>query len=467
MHRAIPGQVHFIGICGRAQGAVALELARRGLRVTGSDQGTFGEMPERLRAGGLAFFEKYEAGNIPVGVEHVVIGAYCKRGNPEVEQVLDERISYSSFPRFLGDFVLGRGRNLVIAGTNGKTTTTAMLTWMLETAGLAPDYLIGGEARNLPGMARFAEAALCVLEGDEYPSGLGDPAPKFLHYAPDLLGITNIAHDHVDIFATDAQYRQLFYEAVKILPGRGQLFLNADDAACRELAGKREGAVWVGFGKHATRRITGWQQRAGEMRFRFMEHELRLPGLGRMNAFNASLAAAMAVEAGAPWDAIEHALATFQGVKGRLEPFYASPELLVIEDEGYHPNAIAEVVGGLKRRYPGRRLVVVLQPRYTGGAEGPFQRDLSAALEGAGLVLIGYPADFAMSGPAFSRPRLCADLEKRGIEAVEVPFMRDMDAALLERLRPRDVVLLTVAYKNEPFLNRLRESLPAWSPCAS
>lgn len=464
MHRPCPGHVHFIGICGRAQGALAQVLKRRGIRVTGSDEKTFGEWPARLREAGLEVIEPYDAANIPPTVEHVVIGAYAKRGNPEVEHVLSERLPYSSFPKFIGDYLVGRGQNLVVTGTNGKTTTTAMLAWMLETAGLRPDFLVGGQARNLPGMARFADAAHCVLEGDEYPSGLGDPAPKFLHYKPDIVGITNIAHDHVDVFETELQYRRLFAELVRILPGRGQLFLNADDPACRALAEQREDAILIGFGKHADRRITGWRQSAGGMRFHFMNHDLRLPGLGRMNAFNACLAASMAEAAGVPWTAIAQALATFQGVHGRLEPFFTSPDLTVIEDEGYHPRAIAEVVGGLKRRYPRRRLVVVLQPRYTGGAEGPFQRELPPALIGAELVLVGRPADFKMAGPAFSRPQLCADLAAVGIEAVEVPKMSEMADAVLERLRPGDVVLISVAYKNEPFLAQLRDALATWSP---
>ena len=233
---AEPRNFHFVGICGTAMGAVAAALRERGFVVTGSDESVYPPMSTFLESKGIALFAGYRPENIPPEAEIVVIGNAMKRGNPEVEAVLNRKLYYASLPEVLKQLFLRGRHNLVVTGTHGKTTTTALLAWILTVAKLDPSYVIGGIPKNLGQGARFNDSKYFVIEGDEYDSAFFDKRSKFVHYLPELLIVNNIEFDHADIFNNLDEIKLSFRRLFNIVPQNGMILLNGDDPNCVEVA---------------------------------------------------------------------------------------------------------------------------------------------------------------------------------------------------------------------------------------
>ena len=251
-----PQHFHFLGICGTAMGNVAAALQERGCIVTGSDEKVYPPMSDFLRARGIKVSEPFRAENLPNDAEVVVIGNAMKRGNPEVEAVLNRKLYYLSLPEVLKEFFLRGRHNLVVTGTHGKTTTSALLTWMLTVGELEPGYVIGGLPRNLGQGALFNDAKHFVIEGDEYDSAFFDKRSKFIHYLPELLIINNVEFDHADIFDDLAAVKLSFRRLVNIVPQNGMILLNGDDPNCVEVARDcLAPLVEVGFSENCAERI--------------------------------------------------------------------------------------------------------------------------------------------------------------------------------------------------------------------
>src|SRR5438067_12530746 len=247
-----PNSFHFIGICGTATGAVAAALQERGFKVTGSDENVYPPMSSFLENKGIALMQDYRAENIPANADVVVIGNAMMRGNPEVEAVLNRKLLYLSLPEVLRNFFLRGRHNLVVTGTHGKTTTTALLAWIMETAGRKPGYLIGGIPKNFGEGARLNHSKFVVLEGDEYDTAFFDKRSKFVHYLPELVIVNNIEFDHADIFNNLDEIKLSFRRLLNIVPSNGMVLLNADDENCIDV-GKTCPAplVEVGFSENA------------------------------------------------------------------------------------------------------------------------------------------------------------------------------------------------------------------------
>ena len=293
-------KVHFIGICGKAMGPIAVALVRRGWEVTGSDEAYYSPIKEFLEDADVVVAAPYAAENVPAEVEMVVVGKRVAEANVELRYVIDAGIPFQSFPEFLKAEFLRHSRNAVVAGGVGKTTTTAMLTWILEANDWKPDYLVGGMAENLGFPARFAQGKFAVLEGDEYASCFNDPRSKFLHYAPETAIITNIIEDHPDLYPDLASVIEVFAELAKILPSHGCLILPDDDERNTQLvaAGTPAQVCTVGFSERATHEITVIELGPDSSTFRFMGADFVLPICGLMNIRNA----AMAVVAASHWE---------------------------------------------------------------------------------------------------------------------------------------------------------------------
>src|SRR5213595_1969902 len=221
-----PKSFHFLGIGGTAMGAVAVALQERGFRVTGSDENVYPPMSSFLREKGIALMEGYRAANIPTDAEVVVIGNAMKRGNPEVEAVLNRKLLYLSLPEVLRNYFLRGRHNLVVTGTHGKTTTTSLLTWIMEQGGCKPGYLIGGIPKNLGQGARLNDSKYFVIEGDEYDTAFFDKRSKFVHYLPQLVNVNNIEFDHADIFDDIDAVKKSFRHLLRIVPQNGMVLLN-------------------------------------------------------------------------------------------------------------------------------------------------------------------------------------------------------------------------------------------------
>ena len=231
-----PAKFHFLGICGTAMGAVAAALRERGFTVTGSDENIYPPMSTFLESKGIALHQGYRPENIPADAEIIVIGNAIVRGNPEVEAVLNRKLYYASLPEVLKQFFLRGRHNLVVTGTHGKTTTTALLAWIMTAAKLDPSYVIGGIPKNLGQGARFNDSKYFVIEGDEYDSAFFDKRSKFVHYLPELLIVNNIEFDHADIFRDLDEIKLSFRRLLNIVPQNGMVLLNGDDPNCVEVA---------------------------------------------------------------------------------------------------------------------------------------------------------------------------------------------------------------------------------------
>src|SRR5881398_2944977 len=343
---------HFLGICGSAMASVAAALQERGFRVTGSDENVYPPMSNFLEEKGIVLKEGYRAENIPSDADIVVIGNAMKRGNPEVEAVLNRKLFYLSLPEVLKNYFLRDRHNLVITGTHGKTTTTALLAWIMEKGGRKPGYLIAGLPKNFGQGARLNDSKYFVIEGDEYDTAFFDKRSKFIHYLPELLIVNNIEFDHADIFKDLDEIKLSFRRLLNIVPQNGMVLLNGDDRNCVEVAKDCPAQmIEIGFSKNCAQRIRDVSYSADGARFKLDEETWEIPLIGEFNVRNAAMAISAARFYGAPNEKIREGLASFKGIARRQELRGEIAGVKVIDDFGHHPTAIAQTLTGLRQRY--------------------------------------------------------------------------------------------------------------------
>src|SRR5881394_1108090 len=393
VNKIAPRHFHFLGICGTAMGSVAVALCERGFKVTGSDENIFPPMSIFLGKKGIALKEGYRAENIPADADVVVIGNAIKRGNPEVETVLSRKLLYLSLPEVLKNYFLRGRHNLVVTGTHGKTTTTALLTWIMEKAGLKPGYVIGGLPKNLGQGARLNDSKYFVIEGDEYDSAFFDKRSKFMHCLPELLIINNIEFDHADIFNNLDEIKLSFRRLLNIVPQNGMVLLNGDDPNCVEVAKDcLAQIIEIGFSKNCAQRIRDVAYSAERSRFKLGEDTFEIPLVGEFNVHNAAMAAMAARFYDVPKTKIDNAFKSFTGIARRLELRGEARGVRVIDDFGHHPTAIAYTLQALRHRYRGHRIWAIFEPRSNTTRRAVFQQQLPEALKTADGVFISQVA---------------------------------------------------------------------------
>ncbi len=316
-------------------GSVAAALQERGFKVSGSDENVYPPMSIFLEKKGIMLEEGYRAENIPRDAEVVVIGNAMKRGNPEVEAVLNRKLLYLSLPEVLRNYFLRGRHNLVVTGTHGKTTTTALLTWIMEKAGRKPGYLIGGLPKNFGQGARLNDSKYFVIEGDEYDSAFFDKRSKFIHYLPELLIVNNVEFDHADIFNNLEEIKLSFRRLINIVPQNGMVLLNGDDPNCVEIAKNcLAQMIEVGFSKNCAQRIRDVAYSAEGARFKLGEETFEIPLIGEFNVRNAAMAATAARFYDVPKTKIDIAFKSFTGIARRLEVRGEARGVKVIDDFG-------------------------------------------------------------------------------------------------------------------------------------
>ena len=425
-------------------GSVAAALRDRGCIVTGSDEKIYPPMSDFLRAKGVALTESYRAENLPDNPEAVVvIGNVIKRGNPEAEAVLNRKLYYLSLPEVLKEFFLRGRHNLVVTGTHGKTTTTALLTWILAVAEFEPGYMIGGLPRNLGQGALFNDSKYFVIEGDEYDTAFFDKRSKFIHYLPELLVINNLEFDHADIFPDLAAVKLSFRHLVNIVPQNGMILLNGDDPNCIEVARDcLAPLVEVGFSENCAERIREVSYSATGSRFSLGEMTFDSPLFGEFNVRNAAMAAIAARFYGVTPELIQTALTSFEGIARRQEVRGSARGITVIDDFGHHPTAIRETLTALRRRYPGQRLWAIFEPRSNTTRRAVFQHRLPEALQLADGIFISQVAALDQI-PAAERLDPEAVVGALAAAGRTAHYERDA-AAIIERilplLQPNDIV---------------------------
>lgn len=423
--------------------SVATALKERGFEVTGSDENVYPPMSTFLEEKGLSLKEGYRAENIPADSDVVVIGNAMKRGNPEVEAVLNRKLLYLSLPEVLKNYFLRGRHNLVVTGTHGKTTTTALLTWIMEKAGRKPDYVIGGLPKNLGQGARLNDSKYFVIEGDEYDSAFFDKRSKFIHYLPELLIINNIEFDHADIFKDLDEIKLSFRRLLNIVPRNGMVLVNGDDANCVEVARDCLAQMLeVGFSKNCAQRIRDVACSAEGSRFKLGDETFEIPLVGEFNVHNAAMAAMAARFYDVPKAKIDSAFKSFAGIARRQELRGEARGVKVIDDFGHHPTAIAQTLEALRHRYRGDRLWAVFEPRSNTTRRAVFQKQLPDALKLADGVFIAQVARLEQIPEAerLNPEKVVAAIAKAGRPA----FYEQNADAIVDRivpmLRPNDVV---------------------------
>jgi UDP-N-acetylmuramate: L-alanyl-gamma-D-glutamyl-meso-diaminopimelate ligase len=448
-----PKKFHFLGICGTAMASVAAALQERGFKISGSDENVYPPMSNFLQEKGITAKEGYRAENIPADTDMVVIGNAMKRGNPEVEAVLNRKLFYLSLPEVLKNYFLRGRHNLVVTGTHGKTTTTALLAWIMEKAGRKPGYLIAGLPKNFGQGARLNDSKYFVIEGDEYDTAFFDKRSKFIHYLPELLIVNNIEFDHADIFKDLDEVKLSFRRLLNIVPQNGMVLLNGDDPNCVEVAKDcLAQMVEVGFSKNCAQRIRDVAYSSAGSRFRLGEETFEIPLIGEFNVHNAAMAVMAARFYDVPTAKIKSALKSFAGVARRLEVRGEARGVKVIDDFGHHPTAVAHTLEALRHSYRGQRLWAVFEPRSNTTRRAVFQEQLPEAFKFADGVFISQVAKLEQipENERLKPERVVAAIAKNGRHAF---YERNADAIvdrIVPMLRPKDVV---VVFSNGGFDN--------------
>jgi UDP-N-acetylmuramate: L-alanyl-gamma-D-glutamyl-meso-diaminopimelate ligase len=408
--------IHILGICGTFMGGIALLARAAGHRVTGCDANVYPPMSLQLEAQGIALTEGYDAGQIDLGPDLFVVGNAISRGNPLLEAMLDRNLPYVSGPQWLADNLLRDRWVLGVAGTHGKTTTTSILAWILEEAGLKPGFLVGGVPQGFGVSARLGEAPFFVIEADEYDTAFCDKRSKFVHYRPRTTILNNLEFDHADIFVDLAAIETQFHHLVRTLPGNGLIVANGNETALDRVLAR---GCWTPVERFGI--AGGWQagepDAAGEFEVAFGDRvfgrtRLELPG--RHNRANALAALAAARHAGVPVAVGLAAIRTFQGIKRRLEVRGTVRGVTVYDDFAHHPTAIAATIAGLSSRVGTARILAVLEPRSNTMKLGTMKAQLPVSLAGAQAVFcyaanLGWDAAEALS-PMGGKAQLFEDL---------------------------------------------------------
>src|SRR2546425_1453159 len=426
-------------------GSVAAALQERGFKVTGSDENVYPPMSSFLENKGIALMEGYRAENIPADADVVVIGNAMTRGNPEVEAVLNRKLLYLSLPEVLKNHFLRGRHNLVVSGTHGKTTTTALLAWIMEEAGHQPGYLIGGIPKNFGQGARLNDSKHFVIEGDEYDTAFFDKRSKFIHYLPELVIVNNIEFDHADIFNNLDEIKLSFRRLLNIVPQNGMVVLNGDDANCVDVAKDcLAQLIEVGFSKNCAQRIREVAYSSGGSRFKLGEETFEIPLIGEFNVRNAAMAATAARFYDVPKTKVDNAFQSFSGIARRQEVRGEARGVKVIDDFGHHPTAIAHTLQALRHRYRGHRLWAVFEPRSNTTRRAVFQQQLPDALKLADGVFIAQVAKLEQipEEERLNPEAVVAAIARAGHPAFYVQSADAIVDRIVPMLRAKDVVVV-------------------------
>jgi UDP-N-acetylmuramate: L-alanyl-gamma-D-glutamyl-meso-diaminopimelate ligase len=430
--------IHILGICGTFMGGLAALAREAGHKVTGCDANVYPPMSEQLRALDIELIEGFDASQLALGADQYVIGNVVTRGNPLMEALLDAGVRYTSGPQWLAENVLQGRHVLAVAGTHGKTSTTSMLAWMLECAGLTPGFLVGGVPSNFGVSARLGTGKYFVIEADEYDTALFDKRSKFVHYRPRTAVLNNLEHDHADIFPDLAAIETQFHHLVRTVPASGRLVVNARDEALQRVL---QGGCWSEVQRFGARREEpgGLRARGEPHAFDVLRGSMKIgrvdwPLLGEHNQLNALAAIAAAEHVGVAPEAAAAALKSFENVRRRLELKGEAAGVKVYDDFAHHPTAMRTTINGLRRKVGlQQRILAVFEPRSNTMKLGTMKNQLPWALEEADLSLC------LQGNYGWSVRDALAPL---GANAIVADTVEALVAATVRAARPGDHVLV-------------------------
>jgi UDP-N-acetylmuramate: L-alanyl-gamma-D-glutamyl-meso-diaminopimelate ligase len=444
--------IHILGICGTFMGGIAAIARQAGHRVTGCDANVYPPMSTQLQAQGIELIEGFSPDQLlqlETMPDLFVIGNVVSRGNPLMEAILNQGLPYISGPQWLGEQVLYGKHVLAVAGTHGKTTTSAMLTWILEFNGYHPGYLIGGVPLNFKVSAHLGEGKYFVIEADEYDTAFFDKRSKFVHYRPRTALLNNLEFDHADIFSDLAAIETQFHHLVRTVPGDGLLVVNGEEPALERVVTRGAWAPVERFGQDVVNEWSLFSQendgfivRKSGKDVATVKWALDSGVMGRHNQLNALAAIAAANHIGISPENSTRALAAFKNVKRRLETVGVANEITIYDDFAHHPTAITTTLDGLRRRVGKARILAVLEPRSNTMKLGVMKAQLPASLEAADAVF-AYGASAGKESLGWNLDEVLAPLNSS--DSARAKAFDDLNAlvvAVVKEAKPGDHILV-------------------------
>ena len=459
--------IHLMGICGTGMASLAGMLKEKGYLVSGSDQNVYPPMSHFLEALSIPILKGYSASNLSPDPDLVIVGNVITRDNPEALELSRLKLPYLSLPQALKHFAFGSKRSIVISGTHGKTTTSAVVAWILEMAGMNPGFMIGGIPHNFETNFQQGKGPYFVIEGDEYDTAFFDKRPKFLHYSPWATILTSIEFDHADIYRNLAHVRESFKKLIKLIPPEGILIANMDDPmVAMEIESARcpvatyslsDNGLWKAVDISSENKFTRFRVLKGR------DHHMTLltSMYGRHNIANLMSAVILADFLKIPSAAVSEGLKNFSGIKRRQEKVGEKRGVLVLDDFAHHPTSVRETIKAVRERHRNRRLIAVFEPRSNSSRRNIFQERYALSFDQADLVMIPEPPMMEKIPEAerFSSHRLVRDLNKQGLLAYYFPGTDLLLEALLRETKTGDVVLIMSNGGFEDLQTRLIERL--------
>ncbi len=450
-------RIHLIGVAGTGMGSFAGMLKAAGYDVTGSDENVYPPMSTQLRRWDIEVMTPYRAENLDrARPDLVVVGNVVRKVNPEATAMRERRLEHVSFPQALGDLFIAPRHGAVVVGTHGKTTTTAMMGFLLHHAGRDPSFLVGGVARDFDSNFRLGGGPHFVVEGDEYDTAYFDKGPKFLHYHPRTAIFTSCELDHADIYRDEAHYESAFERFVDVLPADGFLAACASYESVTRIAGRARCQVET----YAVGESADWEARDLALEPDGAHFDLvrsgrvllraRLAMGGAHNVENALGVAAAAARLGLAPEEIAAGLAAFRGVKRRQEVRGVAGGVTVVDDFAHHPTAVAKTLQGIRGSFPHGRILALFEPRSNTSRRNLHQREYVSAFPGAAEVWILRPAptDRVPENERLDVERLAREIAQDGRPAHACVTVDEMVESAVEAARPGDVV---VAMSNGAF----------------
>ncbi len=443
-------RVHFMGVCGTGMASLAGLLKTRGYEVTGSDQHVYPPISDLLKTLSIPLRDGYDARHLHSPTpDLVIVGNVITRENPEAVALGQAGIPYLSFPQGLRHFALEGRRSVVVSGTHGKTTTASLVAWILQQGGEEPGFMIGGIPRNFRRNFREGKGPFFVVEGDEYDTAFFDKGPKFVHYNPWAVIVSGIEFDHADIYRDLAHVVAGFRKLLDLIPRGGMLIANGDDSVLRqELKRVRCPALTYGLGARNdwTLRFSGYEKNMTHLEILPPDGpplSIETPMYGEHNLSNLLSATALAHHLNISRSCIQGALRSFMGARRRLEVLGRKHGVWILDDFAHHPTAVRKTVQAVRERHPGRRLIVVFEPRSNSSRRNVFQSQYAGAFAGADRVLIPRPPlmEKIPASQRFSSERLVKDLLDQGLSASYHPGTDELLESLIEIVTSGDLVL--------------------------
>lgn len=460
--------IHLMGICGTAMASLAGLLKENGFHVTGSDSNPYPPMSTQIESLGIEIMKPYSKNNLARQPDFVIVGNVISANNEEVIEMNRLEIPYCSLPSAMGEFIIAEKNSFVISGTHGKTTTTSMVSWILETAGQRPGFLIGGIPKNFDRSFRTPAQDVFVIEGDEYDTAFFDKVPKFIHYKPQQVILTSVEFDHADIYKDFDHVKSAFIRLMKLIPEHGHLVYWGDDKNVQEVSDSCQikGKYSFGFSDRNDFQCAILSETAQSTLFQILKNKVKIAEfevnmIGHYNILNATAAVAITLLNGISVEPIRKALKTFQGVKRRQEIIGEPGGITIIEDFAHHPTAVSQTIEAVQNKYKPRKVFSIFEPRSATSRRKVFQEEYVNSFSKAQECIIAQAFDQSKldSENRFSADELVDDLKRRNVKAQVLPSADEIVRYLSQNAVKNDVILIMSNGGFDDIYNKLIKSL--------